>query len=122
MIKLEIPRTTFLVGFILGPLLEDNFRRAMQLSDGSYGIFLESALANMLWALALVLVIWITVQKQRARQRRFGCDAGERSRHDASLRAPASLIGIRSPARPPRRASRCPQRDPQGGPGRFPRR
>src|SRR3546814_13741719 len=46
MIKLEIPRTTFLVGFILGPLLEDNFRRAMQLSDGSYGIFLESALAN----------------------------------------------------------------------------
>ncbi|HEY9537415.1 MAG TPA: tripartite tricarboxylate transporter permease [Kiloniellaceae bacterium] len=72
MIKLEIPRTTFLVGFILGPLLEDNFRRAMQLSDGSYGIFLESALANMLWALALVLVIWITVQKQRARQRRFG--------------------------------------------------
>jgi putative tricarboxylic transport membrane protein len=72
MIKLDIPRTTFLVGFILGPLLEDNFRRAMQLSDGSYGIFLESALANMLWALALVLVIWITVQKQRARQRRFG--------------------------------------------------
>src|SRR3546814_17238972 len=24
MIKLEIPRTTFLVGFVLGPLLEDN--------------------------------------------------------------------------------------------------
>src|SRR3546814_6032572 len=45
-IKLEIPRTTFLVGFILGPLLEDNFRRAMQLSDGSYGIFLESALRS----------------------------------------------------------------------------
>src|SRR3546814_8250430 len=66
MIKLEIPRTTFLVGFILGTLLEDNFRRAMQLSDGSYGIFLESALANMLWALVLVLVIWITVQQQRS--------------------------------------------------------
>jgi len=72
MIKLEIPRTTFLVGFILGPLLEDNFRRAMQLSDGSYAIFLDSALGNTLWALALALVIWITVQKQRARHRQPG--------------------------------------------------
>src|SRR3546814_19050321 len=64
-IKLEIPRTTFRVGFILGPLLEDTFRRAMPLSAGSSGIFLESALATNLWALARVLVTWITVQKAR---------------------------------------------------------
>jgi putative tricarboxylic transport membrane protein len=69
MIKLEMPRTTFLVGFILGPLLEDNFRRAMQLSDGSYGIFFQSTLANVLWAAALLLVIRITIQKRRARGR-----------------------------------------------------
>lgn len=72
MIKLDIPRTTFLVGFILGPLLEDNFRRAMQLSDGSYSIFFESALANVLWVVAFVLVIWIAVQKQRSRRRLAG--------------------------------------------------
>lgn len=72
MIKLDIPRTTFLVGFILGPLLEDNFRRAMQLSDGSYSIFFESALANVLWVVALVLVVWIVVQKQRYRRRLAG--------------------------------------------------
>ncbi len=72
MIKLDIPRTTFLVGFILGPLLEDNFRRAMQLSDGSYGIFFESALANVLWVVAFLLVVWIVVQKQRSRRRLVG--------------------------------------------------
>lgn len=72
MMKLDIPRTTFLVGFILGPLLEDNFRRAMQLSDGSYAIFFESALANVLWAAALVLVIWITLQKRKFKRRHAG--------------------------------------------------
>lgn len=72
MIKLNIPRTTFLVGFILGPLLEDNFRRAMQLSDGSYSIFFESGLANALWCVALILVVWITMQKRKTRRDRTG--------------------------------------------------
>ncbi|MGF1611302.1 MAG: tripartite tricarboxylate transporter permease [Kiloniellales bacterium] len=72
MIKLEIPRTTFLVGFILGPLLEDNFRRALQISDGSFGIFFESTLANGLWLAALLMVSCILLRKQRSRRRQTG--------------------------------------------------
>ena len=65
MVKADIPRTTFLIGFILGPLLEDNFRRAMQLSGGDYGIFFSSGLGNGFWIAAAVSVIWISLQRRK---------------------------------------------------------
>lgn len=40
--KLNFPRATFLIGFILGPLLEDNFRRAMVISQGDIAILFDS--------------------------------------------------------------------------------
>ncbi|HIC82063.1 MAG TPA: C4-dicarboxylate ABC transporter permease [Kiloniellaceae bacterium] len=68
MVKADIPRTTFLIGFILGPLLEDNFRRAMQLSSGEYDIFLSSSLGNVFWIAAFASVVWIAVQRRKKRQ------------------------------------------------------
>lgn len=64
MAKLAIPKTSFLIGFILAPLLEENFRRALQISDGSYGVFFSSTLGNFLWALALFSVVWIFFQRK----------------------------------------------------------
>jgi len=69
MIKLEVPKTSFLIGFILAPLLEDNFRRALQISDGSYATFFSSALGNALWLLAIVSVVWIAIQRRSVRRR-----------------------------------------------------
>lgn len=43
-----------LIGVILGPLLEENFLRALRLSDGDLTVFFSTPVANMLW-LALLL-------------------------------------------------------------------
>ncbi len=65
MVKVEIPRTTFLIGFILAPLLEDNFRRALQVSRGDYSIFFSSWLGNAFWIAAIASAIWIGWQRRK---------------------------------------------------------
>jgi putative tricarboxylic transport membrane protein len=47
-----IPAAPFAIAFILGPLLEENFRRSMLMSLGSPSIFLESPLSIAFLALA----------------------------------------------------------------------
>jgi putative tricarboxylic transport membrane protein len=76
MTKIGLSKTSFLIGFILAPLLEDNFRRALQISDGSFATFVSSPLGNALWLLAVVLVIWIAFQR-RARRRATAPAAAE---------------------------------------------
>ena len=38
---LEFPVAPILLGYVLGPLVEENFRRALLLSRGNMGVFLE---------------------------------------------------------------------------------
>lgn len=56
MLRLSIPAAPFLIGFILGPLLEDSFRQSLRLSEGSYGIFFHSPICWVFWGLALLSV------------------------------------------------------------------
>lgn len=56
MLRLSIPAAPFLIGFILGPLLEDSFRQSLRLSEGSYGIFFHSAICWVFWGLALLSI------------------------------------------------------------------
>ena len=67
--KLNFPRATFLIGFILGPLLEDNFRRAMVISEGQIGILFDSPLSIGLWIFTVISVGTILYSKWRQRQR-----------------------------------------------------
>ena len=46
----------FVLGFILGPLMEENFRRAMYLSRGDPMVFVERPISALLLALALGLL------------------------------------------------------------------
>jgi putative tricarboxylic transport membrane protein len=41
LIKLDCEPAPLLLGFILGPMLEENLRRAMLLSRGDWGTFVE---------------------------------------------------------------------------------
>ena len=56
MLRLEIPAAPFLIGFILGPLLEDNFRQSLLLSDGSYEIFFRNSICLVFWGLTILAV------------------------------------------------------------------
>jgi len=54
---LRLPPAPLLLGFVLGPMLEENFRRAMTFSRGQYDIFVASTISTsfLIGCVALVL-------------------------------------------------------------------
>ena len=47
-----------LLGFVLGPLLEDNFRRALILSRGDLAVFVERPISLTLLLVGVVIVLF----------------------------------------------------------------
>ena len=67
-VKLECEPAPLILGFILGPLMEENLRRAMLLSRGDPLVFFQRPIsATMLAIAAFLLVITLapTVRKKR---------------------------------------------------------
>jgi len=60
---LGIPAAPFLIAFILGPLLEDNFRQSLLLGRGDFTIFVRSYICWFFWALTVVTVALMTYQR-----------------------------------------------------------
>jgi TctA family transporter len=56
-----------LLGFILGPLMEENLRRSLVVSRGDLGVFLERPVSLVLLILALLLVALPLVKRLRTR-------------------------------------------------------
>ena len=56
LIALRVPITPIILGMVLGPTLENEFRTAMMLSGGSYEIFLASPTSLTFFALALSII------------------------------------------------------------------
>ena len=55
--KMDYPLPPIILGFILGPLFEQNLRRAMTISDGDILFFLNRPYTLGIFAL-LILVLW----------------------------------------------------------------
>jgi TctA family transporter len=55
---LAFPAAPLLLGFVLGPLVEENFRRAMIVSSGDMAIFLERPISAVLLMASALLLIW----------------------------------------------------------------
>lgn len=53
----KMPVAPLLLGFVLGPMIEDNFRRSMILSRGDYMIFLQHPISAALLAITSILVL-----------------------------------------------------------------
>jgi TctA family transporter len=47
-----------MLGFILGPMLEENFRRALLISRGSFGTFVTRPISGTLLSLVAVFIVW----------------------------------------------------------------
>ena len=56
MLKLNIPTAPFLIGFILGPMLEDSFRQSLLISRGSYAIFFSTPICWFFWVLTVIII------------------------------------------------------------------
>lgn len=54
MLKLDIPVAPFLIAFVLGPLLEDNFRQSLLIGDGDPTIFVRNTICIVFWILTSV--------------------------------------------------------------------
>jgi putative tricarboxylic transport membrane protein len=68
LIKLGCEPAPFLLGFVLGPLLEEHLRRAMIISRGDPSIFVERPVSAILLALAagaLVLAVLPAIRRRR---------------------------------------------------------
>ena len=56
--KNNYPIACLILGLILGPLVEDNFTRSLQMSHGSFSIFIESPISISLWIITIGALIW----------------------------------------------------------------
>ena len=70
--KLDCEPAPLLLGLVLGPMLEENFRRAMVLSSGDWSIFLRRPISAGFLLLAAALLVAITLPNiRRGREEAF---------------------------------------------------
>jgi putative tricarboxylic transport membrane protein len=67
---LEFEPAPLLIGFILGPMIEKNFRRALILTRGDYLALLDRPLTALFLALTTALLLWMVVSPIVAALRR----------------------------------------------------
>ena len=82
---LDFPIAPILLGYVLGPLVEENFRRALLLSRGNLGVFFERPISLGFMTLCILLVaaqIFFAIRAAR-RKRRDTRDAGYRAASEA---------------------------------------
>jgi putative tricarboxylic transport membrane protein len=63
--RFGVPPTTIVLAFILGPILETNFRRSLLIADGDPGIFVSSPIAIGLLAVLAVVIVTAALPKMR---------------------------------------------------------
>jgi TctA family transporter len=67
-IKLEVEPAPLLLGFVLGPMMEENLRRALLLSRGEPSVFFTRPISLTLLILSAILIVLVaapSVSKRR---------------------------------------------------------
>jgi len=59
--KLECEVPPFILGFVLGPMLEEHFRRAMLISNGDVTVFATRPLSAFLLVIAMIVLVVVTL-------------------------------------------------------------
>jgi TctA family transporter len=67
--RLDCPPAPLLLGLVLGPVLEENLRRALLISRGNPWVFVQRPISAGLLALAVVLVVVFSLPALRGRER-----------------------------------------------------
>jgi TctA family transporter len=68
LVKLQFEPAPLLLGFVLGPMLEENLRRAMLLSRGDPSVFVTHPLSLVLLLTALALIVVVVLPTIRAKR------------------------------------------------------
>ena len=67
--KFEIPSTPFILGFILGPLAEVNYRNGMMKTNGSFLPFLTSPISAVFLGIAVIVIILAATKPLRQKRK-----------------------------------------------------
>jgi TctA family transporter len=76
MLKLGLEPAPLLLGFVLGPLIEEHLRRTLMLSRGDFSVFLHRPLALAMLATAAVLLALTLLPRLSSRREEIFKDAG----------------------------------------------
>jgi putative tricarboxylic transport membrane protein len=68
-LRLSLEAAPLLLGFILGPMLEENFRRALLISRGQFSAFVTRPISGTLLALIAIFMIWQLLAFARSTRR-----------------------------------------------------
>src|SRR4051812_50068200 len=99
--RFDFPVAPVILGVILGPLMEAQFRRTLLVSDGDFGAFLDRRFALALFVLALMaLVVPVAVSSVRRGRGPGGGDLGVRTPRFGP-RCGSSRPPLAGPLRPP---------------------
>jgi len=63
--KLDCEPAPLLLGFVLGPMIEEYFRRALVLSDGDFAIFVTRPISACLLAIAAAMIVFAALPRLR---------------------------------------------------------
>lgn len=55
----DYPLAPVVIGMVLGPIAESNFRRSLVISGDDYGFFFDRPIAATILIINLVLVLWM---------------------------------------------------------------
>ena len=69
MLRMDIPAAPFLIAFILGPLLEDNFRQALLMSQGTPTIFFRNEICIVFWILTTLSIFFMVKNHIQVKRR-----------------------------------------------------
>jgi TctA family transporter len=58
--RLKLDSAPLMLGFILGPMLEENFRRALLISRGDFSVFVTRPISGTLFGIIAVFIVWQT--------------------------------------------------------------
>jgi TctA family transporter len=69
MMMLRFEPAPLLLGFILGPLMEENLRRALLISRGDMSVFIQRPISATLMGITLLMLLWALWVSVRGRSR-----------------------------------------------------
>lgn len=69
MLQLRMPIAPLILGLVLGPLLEENFRRSLLVARGDYMTFFERPISGIFSALTIALIVQVIVSAVRTSRR-----------------------------------------------------
>lgn len=65
--KLDFPLSALILGYVLGELMESSLRRALSISQGDLGILFQGSIVQVLWGLAVLMVLLPVFRRLRRR-------------------------------------------------------